>query len=179
MTCWALLHVCQLLQQQQQLLLLLLLLLLLRLCLLAALGLDLAVLSGMQDWAYLAAGTMELTLEVNNQKDPSPSELLSLWQQNVAALLNLPIVAVLQGASGRVLSASDGHPLAATVIVEDLHFLKTPSSPRTGYWNRPLAPGTYTLTASAPGYIPSSVQLRVPESGAGVKHTFKLSRRRH
>eukprot|EP00775_Hariotina_reticulata_P009515 gene9515-9680_t len=133
---------------------------------------------GMQDWAYLATSTMEITLEVNSEKDSNPSKLPRLWQQNVNALLNLPIVAVLQGASGRVLSASDGSPLAATVKVEGLQYLKTPTNAQTGYWNRPLAPGTYNLTASATGYQPLSVSLKVPASGAGAKHTFRLSPRR-
>lgn len=40
---------------------------------------------------------------------------------------------------------------------------------------RPLAPGTYRLTAMAPGYSPQQQDIRVPADGTGVVVTFNLT----
>ena len=40
---------------------------------------------------------------------------------------------------------------------------------------RPLAPGTYTITASAPGYAPQTASVEVPATGKGVVHDFLLT----
>lgn len=46
-----------------------------------------AVTGGMQDWNYLAAGCMELTLEIGCYKYPHAGELPEMWLDNREALL--------------------------------------------------------------------------------------------
>ncbi|KAF6248326.1 hypothetical protein COO60DRAFT_1649063 [Scenedesmus sp. NREL 46B-D3] len=55
------------------------------------------VYGGMQDWDYLAASCMEITLELNNQKYPPASQLPKIWNENKEALLALPLTAALGG----------------------------------------------------------------------------------
>ena len=43
-----------------------------------------------------------------------------------------------------------------------------------GFFTRPLAPGLYTITASARGYSPQSQVVKVPSNGLGVQAQFKL-----
>lgn len=45
---------------------------------------------------------------------------------------------------------------------------------RTPYAHRPLAPGDYMVTASAPGFRASSVHVRIPTDGTGATHDFVL-----
>lgn len=52
---------------------------------------------GAQDWSYLAAHVMELTIEVNQQKSPPAEELPRLWAENAPALLLYPMAAIMQG----------------------------------------------------------------------------------
>jgi hypothetical protein len=40
---------------------------------------------------------------------------------------------------------------------------------------RPLAPGRYSLTATLPGYQPSSAVVVIPEDGSGATQDFKLT----
>lgn len=51
----------------------------------------------MQDWNYLAAGCMELTLELSQNKWPPAEELSALWEDNRLSLLNLPLTAAFGG----------------------------------------------------------------------------------
>lgn len=52
---------------------------------------------GMQDWTYLAAGCMDITLELSDDKWRPVGDLGVLWEENKDALLALPIAAVLGG----------------------------------------------------------------------------------
>lgn len=51
-----------------------------------------------QDWKYVAAGAMELTLEISNDKFVPASQLAQIWADNKEALIQLPITAALGGA---------------------------------------------------------------------------------
>ena len=55
------------------------------------------IIDGMQDWNYLAANCMELTLELSLNKWPPASALPSIWEDNRHSLLNLPLTATLGG----------------------------------------------------------------------------------
>jgi hypothetical protein len=45
---------------------------------------------------------MELTLELSEKKWPAPAKLRGIWEDNLAALLRLPLVAALGGARLRL-----------------------------------------------------------------------------
>ena len=52
---------------------------------------------GMQDWSYLAAGCMELTIESNFRKYPGPEHLPSIWAQNEPPLMEWALIAAYGG----------------------------------------------------------------------------------
>lgn len=128
----------------------------------------------MQDWNYIAAKCMEITLELSNTKYPPANRLPQLWNDNKAALLALPLAAALGGVTGTVKSAAaDKSPLPATIAVEGIAW-RTAAHLPFGFYARPLAPGQYTLTASYDGYVAVSKVVTVPENGSGVKLDFRL-----
>ncbi|KAK9852107.1 hypothetical protein WJX84_003546, partial [Apatococcus fuscideae] len=131
---------------------------------------------GMQDWNYLALGCMELTLEISEAKSPSPDLLALLWQDNLPAMLALPIAAAFEGLRGFVHAASQrpvkaktgeaeaevGRPLAATIEVEGA--AQWVKAGPYGDFYRPLPPGEYNVTASMAGYSPASALWSIPAS---------------
>eukprot|EP00879_Flechtneria_rotunda_P012002 GHRR01012535.1.p1 GENE.GHRR01012535.1~~GHRR01012535.1.p1 ORF type:complete len:436 (+),score=143.34 GHRR01012535.1:2313-3620(+) len=130
------------------------------------------VYGGMQDWNYVAADCLSITLELSDNKWRPESDLQLLWQENIDALLALPLAAALGGVHGMVYS-SNGTSLAAVVMVEGISKNITARQP-FGFYSRPLAPGTYTLLAAYPGYKPAHATVTVPEDGSGVVQDFKL-----
>lgn len=118
---------------------------------------------------------MAITLELNQAKRPPASQLSKIWGENLNAMLNLPIAAVLGGIQGTVTSSS-GQPLRGALISVAGNSFSAAARGPTAYYNKPSAPGTYTVTASAPGYVSQTVTLAVPNSGAGVTRNFVLTR---
>lgn len=115
---------------------------------------------GMQDWNYIHGGCMELTLELNDDKWPSPEKLPLLWEHNRPAMLALLSLVVKSGIHGKVLSAADGKPLPASVDVEGIdHQIK--ARLRFGDFYRLLPPGTYKVTVSYKGHKPSTTEALV------------------
>jgi hypothetical protein len=51
----------------------------------------------MQDWSYVTGDTMELTLEVSQNKWPPQDMLPQLWEDNLPAMLEFPLAAALGG----------------------------------------------------------------------------------
>ncbi|KAI8473599.1 MAG: hypothetical protein J3K34DRAFT_518884 [Monoraphidium minutum] len=139
------------------------------------------VYGGMQDWNYVAAGCMAITLEVSQDKWRAEADLPSLWEENRAALLALPLAAVLGGARGIVTDAATGAPLAATLTITYPGAPPPPGGPipfyarpADGLYARPLAPGAALLAAAADGYEPWEAEITVPPGGGGVIHNFQL-----
>ncbi|KAK9844433.1 hypothetical protein WJX74_002416 [Apatococcus lobatus] len=131
---------------------------------------------GMQDWNYLALGCMELTLEISEAKAPPPELLALLWQNNLPAMLALPLAAAFEGLRGFVHAAAPGSsrklepgepeavgtPLAASIEVEGA--ARTVKAGPFGDFYRPLPPGEYNVTASMSGYASASALWVVPPS---------------
>uniref|UniRef100_A0A7S3QMS3 Peptidase M14 domain-containing protein n=1 Tax=Dunaliella tertiolecta TaxID=3047 RepID=A0A7S3QMS3_DUNTE len=133
---------------------------------------------GMQDWNYLVAGCMELTLELNDNKWPKPNRLAEMWLENEQALLEWPLAVGLGGLHGSVRGIGPANgvlPIVATVAVQGIpHNIST--SPE-GVFHRVLAPGKYTVTVIAPGYTAQTADITIPADGAtGVTTNFTLSR---
>jgi hypothetical protein len=116
---------------------------------------------------------MDVTLELSDEKFPPASTLASQWADNLDPLLALPMTAVLGGVSGQVLDSAGNPVKGATVSVDGIARVAAAKGP-LAYYNRPLAPGSYTLRASAPGFRGSTVTVTVPASGEGVQHDFRL-----
>jgi hypothetical protein len=116
---------------------------------------------------------MEITLELSQDKFPDPSTLASQWADNLNPLLALPISAVLGGVSGQVTDTA-GNPIKGATVNVDGITMKGAARGPLAYYNRPLAPGSWTIRVSAPGYLPASAAVAVPANGQGVKQDFKL-----
>ncbi|MCF6284999.1 MAG: carboxypeptidase regulatory-like domain-containing protein [Candidatus Hydrogenedentes bacterium] len=132
-----------------------------------------SIAGGMQDWHYRFSGTIDLTLEVSNTKTPRESTLLALWNDNREAMLAY-LALVHQGIRGRVSGPASGEALFATLTVDD-NPQPVFTDPDIGDYHRLLTPGTYTLRAEAPGYIPyTMVDIVVPDGGT-VRADITLS----
>jgi carboxypeptidase D len=131
----------------------------------------------MQDWDYTAAGCMDLTLELSQDKYPAASTLSTQWSDNLNPLLALPITSVLGGVSGQVLNGA-GNPIKGATVTIDGSLMKGAARGPLAYYNRPLAPGSYTVRVQAPGYRGASATVTVPANGQGVKQDFKLEQSR-
>uniref|UniRef100_A0A061S7Q8 Carboxypeptidase D n=1 Tax=Tetraselmis sp. GSL018 TaxID=582737 RepID=A0A061S7Q8_9CHLO len=130
---------------------------------------------GMQDWNYLAADCMEITLELSQRKFPDKSLLPGLWEANRDALVALLTAAAYGGAWGTVVGTAGGAeptPLAAEIRVAGIS--KAIRASRFGDFYRPLAPGNYTVTASAAGYMAQSKEVAIPRDGSGARLEFVL-----
>eukprot|EP00878_Enallax_costatus_P024848 GHUV01026540.1.p1 GENE.GHUV01026540.1~~GHUV01026540.1.p1 ORF type:complete len:416 (+),score=69.75 GHUV01026540.1:694-1941(+) len=138
------------------------------------------ILGGMQDWNYIAAKCMEITLELSNTKYPPASTLPQLWDDNRDALIALAVSSALGGVTGTVTSTAARRnagaaetPLPATISVQGISWKTTAHLP-FGFYARPLAPGQYTITASYGGYASVSKAVTVPADGSGARLDFKL-----
>jgi hypothetical protein len=78
---------------------------------------------------------------------------------------------------GTVTSDRPGGPLEASVLIEDSLGMTwtVTNDPDTGYYYRWLLTGTYTVTASADGYLPDMALVYVPSQGTVVQD-FELIR---
>ena len=120
---------------------------------------------------------MDITLELSHDKYPPASTLPSHWSDNRDSLLALPITAVLGGVSGQVTDTT-GAPIRGATITIDGISMKSSARGPLAYYNRPLAPGSYTIRVQAPGYRPTSATVAVPRNGQGVVQNFTLAQSR-
>jgi len=110
---------------------------------------------GMQDWNYRYTGCNEVTIELSDSKWPPESAIPAFWASNRESMLSF-LEAVHIGVRGVVTATDTGQPLSAKVSVAgNAHHVFT--DPDIGDYHRMLLPGTYSLTFTAPGYVPGTV----------------------
>ncbi|KAL0266576.1 UNVERIFIED_CONTAM: hypothetical protein PYX00_009080 [Menopon gallinae] len=128
---------------------------------------------GMQDYNYLNSNCFELTIEVGCYKYPNRTELPKYWLDNRESLL-LFMEQVNRGVHGFVRSSA-GNPIPKAVITVSgiKHTVTTAAD--GDYW-RLLAPGSYNLTISAPGYEKVKAPVFVPDDKNGVSLNFTMIR---
>lgn len=108
---------------------------------------------GMQDFNYLHSNAFEITLELTCCKHIPASELAKGWFDNKESMLKY-MEATHLGVKGLVLDGQTKAPIPnAQIHVEGINHPVTTTN-RGEYW-RLLAPGTYQLFATAPGYLRS------------------------
>ncbi|XP_060929705.1 carboxypeptidase D [Limanda limanda] len=107
---------------------------------------------GMQDYNYLHGNCLEITIELSCCKYPPATELHKEWDLNRESLLAY-MEKVHIGARGYVKEAVTGAALSnVNIMVAGIqHNLTTGDY---GEYYRLLLPGTYNITALAPGYTP-------------------------
>jgi len=126
---------------------------------------------GLQDWAYLAAGELHVTVELSTEKYPPPTDLADLWNSNRESLLAYLETAD-TGIGGRVLDSDTGLPVEGWVrIGGNSHLVFTDAV--TGHYLRVLLPGDYTLTVGAPGYMSQTFEnIPVTDGSVSVRDVF-------
>jgi hypothetical protein len=126
------------------------------------------------DWYYIYGGRQdfitwelqgrEVTIELDDTKETPASNLNLLWEYNWRSLLGY-IENALYGIHGIVRDKQTGEPVPAKIFIAgyDKDSSHVFSDTITGNFIRFLAPGTYTLSFSANGYIDENVSVVVEE----------------
>ncbi|XP_019753075.1 carboxypeptidase M isoform X2 [Hippocampus comes] len=133
---------------------------------------------GMQDYNYVWAGCLEVTLEVSCCKFPPAGQLPALWADNRKSLLAFIRQAHL-GVKGRVLDCSGAALHNAVVEVSGRRNVRPFATDKHGEYYRLLLPGNYTFTVTYPGYEVLTETFFVPygpERNSALTHDFLLRR---
>jgi len=107
-----------------------------------------SVTGGMQDWNYVKAGALELTIEMGCTKFPLAADLPNYWLDNREALLRF-IEQVHYGVHGFIHS-SIGTPIPGAMITLNDAKHATFAATYGDYWKLAL-PGRYNITIVADG----------------------------
>ncbi|EHH19293.1 hypothetical protein EGK_19972 [Macaca mulatta] len=113
---------------------------------------------GMQDFNYLHTNCFEITLELSCDKFPPQEELQREWLGNREALIQF-LEQVHQGIKGMVHDENYNNLANAVISVSGINHDVT--SGDHGDYFRLLLPGTYTVSAIAPGFDPETVTVTV------------------
>lgn len=120
---------------------------------------------GRQDYMNYYHYCREVTIELTNSFIPPAANLPTYWDYNYRSLLNY-IKESQYGVRGIVTDSLSGVPIRARVFINghDIDSSQVYSSLPIGDYHRYLAPGTYNLTFSAPGYHSKTI------NGVGVSY---------
>ncbi|XP_072318667.1 carboxypeptidase D isoform X1 [Eucyclogobius newberryi] len=128
---------------------------------------------GMQDYNYLFGNCLEITVELSCCKHPKADELPNEWSMNRESLLAY-MEKVHMGVRGLVKEAVGGSTITtASIVVEGIHHSITTGM--YGDYYRLLLPGTYNITATAPGYISMTVPSVQVSEGKATELNFTLA----
>ncbi|CAL8279355.1 unnamed protein product [Gadus morhua 'NCC'] len=130
---------------------------------------------GLQDYSYLHAQCLDITLEVSCCKFPAEDQLQDFWTAN-----RPPLIAFIQqihlGVKGRVLGSSG--PLQGALVVVSDRLDRCPfTTDHNGEYYRLLLPGNYTFMVSFPGYQVAQEMLSIPSNQNGfsaLNHDFLM-----
>ncbi|XP_076017621.1 carboxypeptidase Z-like [Genypterus blacodes] len=114
---------------------------------------------GMQDFNYLHTNCFEVTVELGCEKFPAEDDLFVGWHENQEALISFLEAAHL-GIKGIVKDVDGNGIQGARVSVRWIRHDVTTAA-NGDYW-RLLSPGTYIVTATAPGYTKAIKKVRLP-----------------
>ncbi|XP_061663488.1 carboxypeptidase M isoform X2 [Syngnathoides biaculeatus] len=133
---------------------------------------------GMQDYNYVWAQCLEVTLEVSCCKFPPAQQLPVLWTHNRKSLLAF-VRQVHLGVKGRVLDASGAGVQNAAVEVAGRRNVSPFRTDKRGEYYRLLLPGKYTFTVTYPGHEVLTETFSVPygpDQNTALTHDFQLRR---
>ncbi|KAF3859675.1 hypothetical protein F7725_022074, partial [Dissostichus mawsoni] len=131
---------------------------------------------GMQDYNYVWAQCLELTLEVSCCKFPPQNQLPALWTDNKKSLLAF-IMQIHLGVKGRVFDGSGVPVQNAVVEVKGRSNMCPFRTDKHGEYYRLLLPGEYVFTVTHPGHKVLTETLNVPhgpDQYSAMKHDFML-----
>ncbi|XP_016313983.1 carboxypeptidase M-like isoform X1 [Sinocyclocheilus anshuiensis] len=131
---------------------------------------------GMQDYNYVWAQCLELTLEISCCKYPPEAQLPGLWAANKPALLAY-MQQVHLGVKGVVMD-SYGKPVQNAVVeVAGRRNVCPFRTDRNGEYYRLLLPGNYTIKVTYPGHKTLTRTIPVPygpDAFSALTHNFLL-----
>ncbi|XP_077399776.1 carboxypeptidase M isoform X2 [Vanacampus margaritifer] len=133
---------------------------------------------GMQDYNYVWARCLEVTLEVSCCKFPPARQLPALWADNRKSLLAF-IRQVHLGVKGRVFDGSGVAVQDAVVEVTGRRNMCPFRTDKHGEFYRLLLPANYTFTVTYPGHEVLTETFFVPygpERNSALRHDFLLRR---
>jgi hypothetical protein len=130
---------------------------------------------GRQDFITYSLGGREVTIEMDETKQTPGPDLETLWTWNHRSLLRY-IGEALYGIGGTVTDAASGDPLSAKVFItgHDTDSSHVYSDTLTGEFRRYLAPGTYNITFTCPGYESYSADYEINDWNSTVSADIKL-----
>ncbi len=117
---------------------------------------------GRQDFVTWELHGREVTIELDDTKLTPAANLNSLWEYNYRSLLDY-IENALYGIHGKVTDFVSGEAVAAKIFIagHDADSSQVYSDTLTGSFIRLIAPGTWTLTFTADGYVSKTVSVTV------------------
>jgi hypothetical protein len=121
-----------------------------------------------KDYFYGVMGSVGWTLEVSNTKIAPVSEIPVYYGYNKPAMLYL-IEMASRGIKGLVTDASSGAPIPAVVWVDSTstEFWPVYTDPVVGDYHKFLRPGVYSITVTANGYQPLTINnVAIVDTGA-------------
>ncbi|MFO7650841.1 MAG: M14 family zinc carboxypeptidase, partial [bacterium] len=127
------------------------------------------------DDRYGLDGTIEITAELH-EFNPPPESINHRCRANYEATLYF-LEKAATGIHGRVLDAVTGEPLHALVRLGPLWGGRdwfVYSAQANGDFHRPLLAGDYTLSAWAPGYAETTLDVRLPDTVTPVAVELRL-----
>lgn len=132
---------------------------------------------GRQDFITWGLGGREVTIELDDIKMTPGSNLETLWNSNYRSLIRY-VAEALNGARGIVSDAATGEPLSARVFIQghDSDSSHVYSDTLTGEYYRYLAPGTWNITFSYPGYVSYSFEAVLNGWNAVVTEGIQLQK---
>lgn len=129
-----------------------------------------------QDYMQNNAFCREVTNEISSTKMPSAASLPSFWNYNWKAFLNY-IEQGSYGFKGIVTDGCTGLPMKAKIelVGWDAQNSFVYSSLPVGNYHRPVKAGTYTIKASAPGYIDQTYTNVTIADKSSITRNFTLT----
>ncbi|MCK9452402.1 MAG: T9SS type A sorting domain-containing protein [Bacteroidales bacterium] len=123
-----------------------------------------SVSGGRQDYMNYFENCREFILEISDIKTLPANKLPAWWTYNKASLLSYMEQAT-YGISGVITNELTGEPIEAQISIEghDLDNSFVVSALPAGNYHRPIKAGSYSLTYSAEGYYPQTINLGVDD----------------
>ncbi|CAL9682705.1 unnamed protein product [Knipowitschia caucasica] len=133
---------------------------------------------GMQDYNYMWAQCLEITLEISCCKYPPVSELPAMWTDNRKALISY-IQQVHLGVKGSVFDSTGAPVKDAVVEVIGRKNVCPFKTNQHGEYYRLLLPGNYTFRVTHPEHLVWTETLIIPygpDNYSALKHDFFLQK---
>lgn len=129
---------------------------------------------GRQDYMNWWQHCREVTIELSDVKLLATEQLNNLWNYNKAGLITY-LESATKGFNGTITNTL-GNPVKAKVYISghDADSSHVYSSATTGFYARPIEPGTWQVTYSANGYISQTKTITVSDWSSCVNQNIIL-----